>query len=189
MGWFSYRVWSRGSKFILLIVKIWSLQYRLVKRLFFPSWMVLELSVVFSSKYLTSCHFMCKYFSLHVNTVKNFLNITFMLWSDLVKLIIIHYLISCNTQFIFKYFLGFIYLFILKIQDYQHLFLKYFIYSFLDRGERREKIVIVWLPLTCPTPRNLAHNPGMCPDWELNQRPFGSQVSVQSTEPHQLRLY
>ena len=26
---------------------------------------------------------------------------------------------------------------------------------------------------------------GMCPDWELNQRPFGLQAGAQSTEPHQ----
>ena len=32
---------------------------------------------------------------------------------------------------------------------------------------------------------DLARNPGMCPDWELNQQPFGSQARVQSTEPHQ----
>ena len=25
----------------------------------------------------------------------------------------------------------------------------------------------------------------MCPDWESNQRPFGSQASTQSTEAHQ----
>ena len=29
---------------------------------------------------------------------------------------------------------------------------------------------------------DLAHNPGMCSDWELNLRPFGSQASTQSTE-------
>ena len=29
-----------------------------------------------------------------------------------------------------------------------------------------------------------AHNPGMCPDWESNQRSFGSQAGTQSTEPH-----
>ena len=28
-------------------------------------------------------------------------------------------------------------------------------------------------------------NPGMCPNWELNQWPFCSQASAQSTEPHQ----
>ena len=29
----------------------------------------------------------------------------------------------------------------------------------------------------------------MCPDWESKQRPFGSQVGAQSTEPHQLGLF
>ena len=33
--------------------------------------------------------------------------------------------------------------------------------------------------------RDLAHNAGMCPDWELNQQPLGSQVGPQSTESHQ----
>ena len=32
---------------------------------------------------------------------------------------------------------------------------------------------------------DLAHTPGMCPDWELNQQPFGLQASSQSTDPHQ----
>ena len=32
---------------------------------------------------------------------------------------------------------------------------------------------------------DLAHNPGMCPDWESNQQPFGLQACTQSTEPHQ----
>ena len=32
---------------------------------------------------------------------------------------------------------------------------------------------------------DLASNPGMCPDWESNQRPFGLQAGTQSTEPHQ----
>ena len=32
---------------------------------------------------------------------------------------------------------------------------------------------------------DLAHNPGMCSDWELNQQPLGSQASTQSTETHQ----
>ena len=39
--------------------------------------------------------------------------------------------------------------------------------------------------LLCAPTRDLACNPGMCPDWEFNQGPFGSQVSTQSTEPHQ----
>ena len=32
---------------------------------------------------------------------------------------------------------------------------------------------------------DLAHNPGMCPDWESNRRPFGLQAGTQSSEPHQ----
>ena len=39
-----------------------------------------------------------------------------------------------------------------------------------------------------PPTGDLAHNPGVCPDWELNQGPFGSLASTQSTEPHQLGL-
>ena len=36
-----------------------------------------------------------------------------------------------------------------------------------------------------PPIEDLAPNPGMCPDWELNGRPFGLQASAQSAEPHQ----
>ena len=39
--------------------------------------------------------------------------------------------------------------------------------------------------LHAPISGNLARNPGMCPDWELNRQPFGLQVSGQSTESHQ----
>ena len=35
-----------------------------------------------------------------------------------------------------------------------------------------------------PTTGDLAHNPGMCPDWESNQG-FGSQAGAQSTKPRQ----
>ena len=40
-----------------------------------------------------------------------------------------------------------------------------------------------------PPTRVLACNPGMCPDWESNQQPFGSQARTQSTEPHQPGLF
>ena len=36
-----------------------------------------------------------------------------------------------------------------------------------------------------PPTGDLACNPGMCPDWESNRRPFGLQAGAQSTEPHQ----
>ena len=35
------------------------------------------------------------------------------------------------------------------------------------------------------TTGDLAPNPGTCPDWESNQRPFGLQAGGQSTELHQ----
>ena len=63
-----------------------------------------------------------------------------------------------------------------------------FIHLFLERGEGREKegekhqgVVASCAPPT----GDLARNPGMCPDWELNWQPFSSQASAQSTEPHQ----
>ena len=32
---------------------------------------------------------------------------------------------------------------------------------------------------------DLAHNPGMYPDWKSNPQPFGLKASTQSTKPHQ----
>ena len=62
------------------------------------------------------------------------------------------------------------------------------IYLFLERGEGREKEGekhrYVVASRTPPT-GDLVCNPGMCPDWESNQQPFGLQVISQSTEPHQ----
>ena len=61
-------------------------------------------------------------------------------------------------------------------------FLKDFIYSFVERGEGREKdrerSISVWLPLACPPTGDLACNPGMCPDWESICQPFGSQPTL-----------
>ena len=58
-------------------------------------------------------------------------------------------------------------------------FLKiYFIYLFLERGEGREKErkrsvnVIEWLLLRRTPTGDWTHNPGTCPDGELNQWPF-----------------
>ena len=43
-------------------------------------------------------------------------------------------------------------------------------------GEKHQRVVASHTPSTGV----LASNPGMCPDWELNQQPFGTQF----TEPH-----
>ena len=48
-------------------------------------------------------------------------------------------------------------------------FLKDFIYLLLERGrekERKERNISVWLRLIHPPTKDLAHNSGMCPDWE-----------------------
>ena len=48
-------------------------------------------------------------------------------------------------------------------------------------GEKHQGVVACHAPPT----GDLAHNPGMCPDWELNLRAFGSHAGAQSTEPPQ----
>ena len=79
------------------------------------------------------------------------------------------------------------------------IFFKDFIYSLSERGEGREKVrekninVEEKHRLADPhllTPnQGLAHNPGMCPDQEPNQRPFTLLDDAQHTETCQLRLF
>ena len=70
---------------------------------------------------------------------------------------------------------------------------KDFIHSLLERGEgkeEREEEKHQYVVASCTPPtEDLAYNPGMYPDWELNQRPFGSQDGTQSTEPYQPGWY
>ena len=67
---------------------------------------------------------------------------------------------------------------------------KYFISLFLERGKgERERNINVWLPLTHPPTGDLACNPGVCPNQESNQLPFGLQASAQSTELQQPGLF
>ena len=73
--------------------------------------------------------------------------------------------------------------------DLKVLFLlkDYFILFFTERrreGERQRNIN-VWLPLMCPLLGTWPATQSCSLDWELYQRPFGSQASIQSTEPHQ----
>ena len=68
-------------------------------------------------------------------------------------------------------------------------FLKDFIYLFLERGEGREENIDVWethqlVASYTPPTGDLARNPGLCPDWEFNQRPFHLQAGTQLSEPH-----
>ena len=67
-----------------------------------------------------------------------------------------------------------------------NLFFKDFIYLFLEKERKKEERNInMWLPVMQRLTGNLARNPGLCPDWESNQWPFGSQARAQSTKPHQ----
>ena len=52
-------------------------------------------------------------------------------------------------------------------------------------GEREEEKHQCVVASHAPPTGDLAYNPGMCPDWELNQWLFGSQAVAQSTEPRQ----
>ena len=72
------------------------------------------------------------------------------------------------------------------------IFKKYFFNLILERGregkregEKRPPVVACQAPPT----GHLAHNLGMCPDWESNQQPFALQAGVPSTEPHQAGLF
>ena len=55
--------------------------------------------------------------------------------------------------------------------DFQNRFTLFLVLLFSFSGEKHQCVVA---PHMSPT-GDLAHNPGMCPDWELNQRPLGSQ--------------
>ena len=96
--------------------------------------------------------------------IQNRVFYTLFCWVIILELILYLYIEIC----IFNFFLRF--------------------YLFLGRGregEREgEKCQCVVASHTPPT-GDLAHNPGMCPDWESNQGHFGLQAGTQSTEPHQ----
>ena len=51
-----------------------------------------------------------------------------------------------------------------------HFFFKkiFYIEGGEGREKERERNINMWLPFTWPPTGDLAHNPGMCPDWELN---------------------
>ena len=67
-------------------------------------------------------------------------------------------------------------------------FLRFYFFIFRERGREGERegeehqCVVAFCTSSIGDP---AHNPGMCPDLELNRQPFGSQAGTQSAEPHQ----
>ena len=72
---------------------------------------------------------------------------------------------------------------------YIYIYIKDFIYLFLERREGRERGRRTSQIASCMSPTgDLVHNLGMCPDWELNQWTFGLQNDAQSTELYQSGL-
>ena len=72
--------------------------------------------------------------------------------------------------------------------SYNLTFLKILFIYFLREGKggrKRGRDTSVCGCLSHAPYWDLACNPGMYPDWESNQWPFGSQTSAQSTELHQ----
>ena len=70
----------------------------------------------------------------------------------------------------------------------QIFFKIFYLFIFRERGregkregEKHQCVVASGTPLT----GDMACNPGICCDWELNQRHFDFQACAQSTEPHQ----
>ena len=73
----------------------------------------------------------------------------------------------------------------------KNIFKRFYLLLFRQRGrvgERVEEKHQCVVASCAPPTGDLARNPGMCPDWESNQVPFGLQASAQSTEPHQSGL-
>ena len=70
---------------------------------------------------------------------------------------------------------------LLPIVEWFYFFLRFYLFIFRERGREREregeKHQCVVASHVAPT-GDLACNTGMCPDWESNQRPFGSQPTL-----------
>ena len=67
-------------------------------------------------------------------------------------------------------------------------FWRFYLFIFRERGrqgEREGEKHQCVVASHAPPSRDLAQNPGVCPDWESIQWPFGSQAGAQCTEPHQ----
>ena len=65
----------------------------------------------------------------------------------------------------------------------------FFFIAFRERKEGRETLMrkrsTDWFLPTSTWTGDWTHNPGMCPNWELNPQPFGYRMMFQPTESHQ----
>ena len=68
---------------------------------------------------------------------------------------------------------------------FSFLFFKIYLFIDIRGGRKRGRETSICCCLTCTPTGDLAHNPGLCPDWESNWRTFGSQARAQSPESNQ----
>ena len=109
------------------------------------------------------------------NNILNHINIITLLLNH-YHIIIIIAIITYTTCFTLSFFRFYLFVFFFLI----------YLFTFRERVREREQekhpcVVASHVPLR----GDLARNPGMCPDQESNQQPFGSQAGIQSTEPQQ----
>ena len=69
--------------------------------------------------------------------------------------------------------------------DFLFVLLKILFIYFQRKGEREGEKHQCVVTSHMPPAGDLARNPGMCPDWELNRQHFDLQAGTQFTEPHQ----
>ena len=72
-----------------------------------------------------------------------------------------------------------------KFLGFFFFFYRLFILERGEGGRKRRKETSVCGCLSHAPTRDLAHNPGLCRDWEWNWWPFGSQAGAQATEQYQ----
>ena len=66
---------------------------------------------------------------------------------------------------------------------------KIYLFIFRERGRAGEKYQCVVASHMPPSTGDLACSPGVCPGWESNWQPFGSQARTEYTELYQTWLY
>ena len=74
-----------------------------------------------------------------------------------------------------------------KTFSFSFFFLRFYLFIFRQRGregEREGEKSQCVVASHAPPTGDLAFNPGICPHWESNWQPFGSQACAHSTEPH-----
>ena len=71
------------------------------------------------------------------------------------------------------------------------LFKRFYLFVFREGEGREKELEKHWCVRDTSIGRlsqDPNRNPGMCPHWELNQRPFDSQAGTQLSEPLQARV-